>query len=60
MKVENGNLTGGISKFFNKDLQHELIDSHKLKNNDIIFMIGDDKELTQLALGALRVEIAQM
>ena len=60
MKVENESLTGGISKFFNKDLQHELIDSHKLKNNDIIFMIGDDKELTQLALGALRVEIAQM
>ena len=60
IKVENQNLSGGISKFFNKDLQQELINSLKLKNNDIIFMIGDDKELTQLALGALRVEIAQM
>jgi aspartyl-tRNA synthetase len=60
IKVENQNLSGGISKFFNKDLQQELINSLKLKNNDIIFMIGDDKELTQIALGALRVEIAQM
>ena len=60
MKVENENLSGGISKFFNKDLQQDLISALKLKNNDIIFMIGDDKEITQLSLGALRVEIARI
>ncbi|MBT5096623.1 MAG: aspartate--tRNA ligase [Candidatus Marinimicrobia bacterium] len=60
IKVEDGSLCGGISKFFNKELQNELIANLKLKNNDIIFMIGDNKELTQLALGALRVEIARI
>ena len=60
IKVEDGALCGGISKFFNKELQNELIANLKLKNNDIIFMIGDNKELTQLALGALRVEIARI
>jgi len=60
MKVEDGYLSGGISKFFNNDLQQELIVELKLKNNDVIFMIGDDKELTQVALGALRVEIARI
>ena len=60
MKVEDGYLSGGISKFFNNDLQQELIVKLKLKNNDVIFMIGDDKELTQVALGALRVEIARI
>ena len=60
MKVEDGYLYGGISKFFNNDLQQELIVKLKLKNNDVIFMIGDDKELTQVALGALRVEIARI
>ena len=60
IKVEDGSLCGGISKFINKELQNELIANLKLKNNDIIFMIGDNKELTQLALGALRVEIARI
>ena len=60
MKVEDGYLSGGISKFFKNDLQQELIVKLKLKNNDVIFMIGDDKELTQVALGALRVEIARI
>jgi aspartyl-tRNA synthetase len=60
IKVEDGALCGGISKFFNKELQNELMANLKLKNNDIIFMIGDNKELTQLALGALRVEIARI
>ena len=60
IKVEDGALCGGISKFFNKELQNELIANLKLKNNDIIFMIGDNKEITQLALGALRVKIARI
>ena len=59
MKAEGGLLTGGISKFFNKDLQKELIGLTSINEGDIIFLIGDEKELTQSALGALRVEIAK-
>jgi len=60
MKVEGDNLTGGISKFFDQTLQREFISYLKIKSDDIIFMIGDDKELTQTALGALRVEIGKL
>jgi len=59
MKAEGGLLTGGISKFFNKDLQKELIGLTSINEGDIIFLIGDEKELTQSALGALRVEIGK-
>ena len=59
MKAEGGLLTGGISKFFNKDLQKELIGLTSINEGDIILLIGDEKELTQSALGALRVEIGK-
>ena len=59
MKAEGGLLTGGISKFINKDLQKELIGLTSINEGDIIFLIGDEKELTQSALGALRVEIGK-
>lgn len=60
MKVEDGLLMGGISKFFDESLQKELISAMGMNDGDIIFIIGDDKELTQIALGALRVEIGKI
>ncbi|MGY8781494.1 MAG: aspartate--tRNA ligase [Fidelibacterota bacterium] len=60
MKVEDGFLMGGISKFFDESLQKELISAMGMNDGDIIFIIGDDKELTQIALGALRVEIGKI
>ncbi len=59
MKVGEGELTGGIAKFFNNDLQKKIISALKLKNNDIIFLIGDEREVVWQSLGALRVEIAK-
>jgi len=59
MKVENDALNGGIAKFFNADLQKKIISDISLKNNDIIFLIGDDKETVWQSLGALRVEIGK-
>ena len=59
MKVSDGELTGGIAKFFSVDLQKKIITELKLNNNDIIFIIGDEKETVWQALGALRVEIAK-
>lgn len=60
MKVENGLLKGGISKFFIENLQKDLIRTKGMNDGDIIFLIGDEKELTLTALGALRVEIGKV
>ena len=59
MKMVGGKLDGGISKFFSDDLQNELIRSEKVKDDDIIFIIGDKKNIVLNALGSLRVEIAK-
>ena len=59
MKVSDSELIGGIAKFFNDDLQKKIITELSLKNNDIIFIIGDEQEVVWQSLGALRVEIAK-
>ena len=59
MKMVDGKLDGGISKFFSDALQNELIVSEKVKDDDIIFIIGDKKNIVLNALGSLRVEIAK-
>ncbi|MEE9572515.1 MAG: aspartate--tRNA ligase [Candidatus Neomarinimicrobiota bacterium] len=59
MKVGEGVLESGIAKFFSDDLQKKIISDLKIKNNDIIFLIGDEREVVWQALGALRVEIAE-
>ena len=60
MKAEEGQLTGGISKFFGEKLQKELIANTGMNDGDIIFIVGDEKEITLTALGALRVEIGKV
>ena len=59
MKAEKGQLTGGISKFFSEKIQKDLMADAAINEGDIIFMIGDKKEITLVALGALRVEVAK-
>jgi aspartyl-tRNA synthetase len=59
MKADAGKLTGGISKFFNDDLQTEIRKNLNMNDGDILFIIGDDNKITQLSLGALRVAIAR-
>ena len=58
MKCNNNVLEGGISKFFNKDLQNRMINELSIKNNEILFIIGDKQSITLNALGALRLKIA--
>lgn len=58
MKCFDGNLEGGISKFFNKNLQHKIINNLKVSNGDIIFLIGDEEKITLESLGALRLNLA--
>jgi aspartyl-tRNA synthetase len=59
MKGENGLLSGGISKFFTEELQRKMCDSLSVSNNDILFLLGDDKKTVLKSLGSLRVELAK-
>ena len=59
MKGEQGALSGGISKFFSAELQGEICSSLEINDNDILFLIGDDKMIALKALGALRLDIAK-
>jgi aspartyl-tRNA synthetase len=59
MKGEQGALSGGISKFFSAELQGEICSSLGINDNDILFLIGDDKMIALKALGALRLDIAK-
>ena len=60
MKNENGQLSGGISKFFPESTQVQIVQDLKLNDNDIIFMVGDSEKITLDALGALRLKLAKM
>ena len=59
MKCNDDILEGGISKFFNKDLQNRMINELSIKDNEILFIIGDKQSITLNALGALRLKIAE-
>ena len=59
MKMESDELTGGISKFFDNAVQKNLIQFVNMEDGDIIFLIGDEKEVVLTALGALRVLIGR-
>jgi len=51
-------LEGGISKFFNKNIQQTMINDLDIKSGDIVFIIGDKPKITLSALGALRLKLA--
>jgi len=57
--MESDELVGGISKFFDNAIQKDLIQSANIKDGDIIFLIGDEKEVVLTALGALRALIGK-
>ena len=51
-------LEGGISKFFNKNIQQTMINDLDIKSGDIVFIVGDKPKITLSALGALRLKLA--
>ena len=58
MKFQDGNFNGGISKFFSKSLQKNISDKLKVENDDILLLVGDDKNIVTKSLGKLRTVIA--
>ncbi|SVC93588.1 uncharacterized protein METZ01_LOCUS346442, partial [marine metagenome] len=51
MKGEGGAMSGGISKFFSSNLQEKMRLKLSIKDDDILFMIGDTRKTAQTALG---------
>ena len=58
MKFQDGNFNGGISKFFSQTLQKNISDKLKVENDDILLLVGDDKNIVTKSLGKLRTIIA--
>ena len=58
MKFQDGNFIGGISKFFSESLQKNISDKLKVEHDDILLLVGDDKNIVTKSLGKLRTIIA--
>ena len=60
MKCLDGEtLEGGISKFFDKDLQGKIISHLAMDKNEMLFIVGDKQKVVFSSLGALRIELAK-
>jgi len=57
--LKEDSLEGGISKFFDSDVQSKIINENKISKGDILFIIGDKQKIVLSALGALRIELAK-
>ena len=56
---DNTSFDGGISKFFDNELQKEIINNLNISTGDVLFIIGDIQKIVLNSLGALRLEVAK-
>ena len=56
---ENGELTGGISKFITPENKEALVEIGEISNNDAIFFIADEFETPQKIAGGVRIELGK-
>ena len=59
MKCIDGKLDGGISKFFPDSIKQQMISELNIKNDSILFMVGDIDKIVFSSLGALRTKLAK-
>jgi aspartyl-tRNA synthetase len=59
VKVGEGELSSGISKFFNDSLSNELINLSAARSGDLIFFSADKWTTALTALGAVRLQIGK-
>lgn len=59
IKMENGELSGSVIKFFSDDNKKELIETLELKDNDLVLIVADKLANCNTALGALRLTVAR-
>jgi aspartyl-tRNA synthetase len=61
VKPENGQLTlfGGSAKFFNPELQQQLIERFEAKADDLLLFVADTQDAANKALAPLRCKLAR-
>lgn len=59
LKIENGEVESPIAKFLSKMEIESLINTLKLNEKDIVFIVADKESVVNTSLGALRIEIAK-
>lgn len=57
LKYNNSELTGSIAKVMSDNEKENLIKKLELDDNDLVFIVADKKNVSQTALGALRVKL---
>lgn len=57
LKYNDNELTGSIAKVLTDENKEEIIKKLNLTDNDMVFIIADEKEVAKTALGALRVRL---
>ena len=60
MKYSDGSFQGGISKFFNQNLQSNIVSDCNINEGSTCFMVADSSQLSLKVLGKIRVKIAEM
>ena len=60
MKYNDSTFEGGISKFFNTDLQSSISSDCNISDNSICFMVADSADVSLKVLGKIRVKVAEM
>lgn len=59
LKYRDGSLSGSIFKAMSEEEKRDIIDYLALEDNDIVFIVADEKKIVDQALGALRVKLAR-
>ena len=58
-KYENNEFNGSLARFITNDIKDELINVLNLENNDLVVIVADEKEITNVSLGQLRVHLGK-
>ena len=59
MKCNDGDLSGGASKFFGEELRQKIMESLGMEEGDLLLVAGGERETILTTMGALRLEIAK-
>ena len=59
MKCNDGDLSGGVSKFFGEELRQKIMESLGMGEGDLLLAAGGERETILTTMGALRLEIAK-
>ena len=59
MKCNDGDLSGGVSKFFGEELRQKIMESLGMGEGDLLLAAGGERETILTTMGALRLEIGK-